>query len=501
MKQLSYETLREMQYDGYLLPEGKECVLQFGEGNFLRAFVDYFFDIANERVGFGGKVVVFQPIRAGRAKELNEQDGLYTVYLRGLENGKEVVERRIVSSISKAYDPYTHYDVLMQYAASRDIRFVVSNTTEAGIAYDPACKFEEKPAETFPGKVTQFLYERYSKLGGADAPGVVFLSVELIDHNGAELRRCVNLYIDQWGLGDEFSEWVNQKNLFCTTMVDRIVTGYPFAEADKLTEENGYLDKNLDTGEIFAIWYIEGPQELADELPFKKAGLPVVVCEDCRPFKQRKVRILNGVQTTIVLANYLAGYDIMRVALKDEAIDSFARKAVYQEILQTLPFAEDFPFTQEELKEYADVIFDRLYNPFIDHRLMAISLNTTSKWKARVLPSLLAYQEKNGTVPECLTLGFAAYLKFYHGSELTEQGLVNERDGRPYVINDDRKVLEFYYAHREDSLEQLTEAVCARTDWWGLDLRTVPTFLDKVKEDLALIEAEGMHATIERAAR
>ena len=501
MKQLTYETLREMNFDGYLMPEGKECVLQFGEGNFLRAFVDYFFDLANERVGFGGKVVVFQPIRTGRAKELNEQDGLYTVYLRGLEGGREVVEKRVVSSISKVYNPYEHYDVLMQYAASPDIRFVVSNTTEAGIAYDPVCRFEDKPAETFPGKVTQFLYERYMKLGKENAPGVVFLSVELIDHNGAELRRCVNCYIDQWNLGDAFRKWVNEKNLFCTTMVDRIVTGYPFAEADKLTQENGYLDKNLDTGEIFAIWYIEGPQELADELPFKKAGLPVVVCDDCRPFKQRKVRILNGVQTTMVLANYLAGYDIMRFALQDEAILRFARRAVYDEILQTLPYADDFRFTQEELKQYADVIFDRLHNPFIDHRLMAISLNTTSKWKARVLPSLLAYQQKNGVVPDCLTLGFAAYIKFYHGCELTEQGMTNYRDGKPYTVSDDRKVLEFFVEHKDDTLEQLAEAGCARTDWWDMDLRTLPTFLDKVKEDLALIEAEGMHKAIERAAQ
>ena len=499
MEQLSYQTLKKLHYDGYLLPEGKECVLQFGEGNFLRAFVDYFFDLSNERVGFNGKVVVFQPIRVGRAKELNEQDGLYTVYLRGLENGKEVVEKRIVSSISKVYNPYEHFDVLMQYAASRDIRFVVSNTTEAGIAYDPACCVDDKPAESFPGKVTQFLYKRYQTLGKDQAPGVTFLSVELIDHNGAELRRCVNLYIDQWKLGDSFKDWVNEKNLFCTTMVDRIVTGYPFAEAEKLTEENGYLDKNLDTGEIFAIWYIEGPQELADELPFKKANLPVVVCDDCRPFKQRKVRILNGVQTTLVLATYLAGYDIMRIGLKDETIAEFARKAVYQEILPTLPYSDDFRFTQEELKEYAAVIFDRLNNPFIDHRLMAISLNSTSKWKARVLPSLLAYQKQTGSVPECLTLGFAAYLAFYHGTRLTDQGLVSLRDGEEYIINDDRKILEFYYAHRDDTLEQLADAVMSRDDWWGLDLHSVPTFEERTKQYLAVIRSEGMHKAIEAA--
>ena len=500
MEKLSYKLLEKQGYNGYLLKDAPVKVLQFGEGNFLRAFVDYFFDLANEKVGYNGKVAVVTPISAGRAKEINEQDGLYTVLLRGLENGEKIVNKRIISSISKVINPYEEYDALMEYAVNPEIRFVVSNTTEAGIAYDPSSKFEDKPSSSFPAKVTQVLFERYNKLGNENAPGLVFLSCELIDHNGEELKRCVNCYIDQWNLGDGFKSWVNEKNIFCSTMVDRIVTGYPRAEADAINAENGYIDDNLDTGEIFAVWYIEGPQFLEDELPFKAAGLPVIVTPDCRPFKQEKVRILNGVQTTITLAAYLAGNDIMRFALQDKAVADFASNVVYKEIIPTLPYSEEFPFTNDDLIEYARVIFDRLNNPFIDHQLMAISLNTTSKWKARVLPSLLGYAEKFGRVPTGLTLGFCAYMCFFHGYELRDNGLVNSRNGKEYMINDDRAVLEFYYEHRNDSLHELAEAVMKREDWWGLDLTTVPTFLDEAKRILTKIEKEGMQAAIEEAA-
>ena len=501
MDRLSYKTLEKQNYNGYLLKDAPVKVLQFGEGNFLRAFVDYFFDLSNEKVGFNGKVAIVQPIPAGRKNEINDQDGLYTVYLRGLQNGEKVVEKRIVSSIDTVINPYEQFDEFMNYAADPQIRFAVSNTTEAGIAFDAGCAFEDKPAASFPGKVTQLLYERYQKLGGADAPGFVFLSCELIDHNGDELKRCVNLYIDLWKLPDEFKLWVNDKNIFCSTMVDRIVTGYPHTEADALNSENGYIDENLDTGEIFAVWYIEGPQYLEDELPFKKAGLPIIVTPDCRPFKQEKVRILNGVQTTITLAAYLAGNDIMRFALKDQAVTDFARSVAFNEIIPTLPYSEKFPFTTEDLCKYAEVIFERLNNPFIDHRLMAISLNTTAKWKARVLPSLLGYCEKFETAPAGLMLGFCAYLCFYHGYALNDNGLINNRNGEEYLIQDDRAVLEFYYAHKDDTLEELAEAVCARTDWWGLDLREVPGFMDECKRQLKLIADEGMHAAIEAAAK
>ena len=415
MERLSYKTLEKLGFEGYLMPEGTERVLQFGEGNFLRAFVDYFIDLANERTGWGTKVVVAQPIAQGRSEDINRQDGLYTVYLRGLENGEQVIRKRVVSSISRALNPYEDYGALLACAANPDLRYIVSNTTEAGIAFDENSRFDDEPPGSFPAKLTRFLYERYSCFKGEAGKGLVILSCELIDHNGDELKRCVGQYTELWKLEPEFAGWLDREVIFCSTMVDRIVTGYPRAEAETLNAQNGYEDLLLDTGEVFAIWVIEGPKELEDELPFKKAGLPVIVAEDCTPYKKRKVRMLNGVQTTMVLASYLSGQDIVRKCMEDPAIYSFMERCVYDEII---PVLTEYP--KEELEDYAAGLFDRLCNPFIDHSLLAISLNTTSKWKARVLPTVREYQAATGGLPPRLTAGFAAYVMFYRGERLEE---------------------------------------------------------------------------------
>ena len=414
------------------MPEGTERVLQFGEGNFLRAFVDYFIDLANERTGWGTKVVVAQPIAQGRSEDINRQDGLYTVYLRGLENGEQVIRKRVVSSISRALNPYEDYGALLACAANPDLRYIVSNTTEAGIAFDENSRFDEEPPGSFPAKLTRFLYERYSCFKGEAGKGLVILSCELIDHNGDELKRCVGQYTELWKLEPEFAGWLDREVIFCSTMVDRIVTGYPRAEAETLNAQNGYEDLLLDTGEVFAIWVIEGPKELEDELPFKKAGLPVIVAEDCTPYKKRKVRMLNGVQTTMVLASYLSGQDIVRKCMEDPAIYSFMERCVYDEII---PVLTEYP--KEELEDYAAGLFDRLCNPFIDHSLLAISLNTTSKWKARVLPTVREYQAATGGLPPRLTAGFAAYVMFYRGERLEENALVAHRGETEYRICDD----------------------------------------------------------------
>ncbi len=492
MKGLSYRTLEEAGYTGYLCRQGTERVLQFGEGNFLRAFVDYFIDIANEKTGWGTKVVAVQPIAQGKAQEINGQEGLYTVYLRGLEDGKEVVRKRIVSCVSKCLNPYKEYQALMAYAASPDLRYLVSNTTEAGIVYDRDSLPEQKPPVTFPAKVARFLYERYQVFDGDPAKGLVILSCELIDHNGEELKRCVLEYCRQWKLGAGFEAWVKDHNLFCSTMVDRIVTGYPGAEAQALNQENGYEDRLLDTGEVFAVWVIEGPETLEEELPFRKAGLPVVITGDCTPYKKRKVRMLNGVQTTMVLASYLSGQDIVRRCMEDRAIDSFMKRCVYEEII---PVLTEYP--REELEAYGRGLFDRLRNPFIDHSLLAISLNTTAKWRARVLPTIREYLALKQELPPCLMLGFAAYLRFYHGSRLESGALIARRDGEDYRICDDQAVLDFFYAHRGDSWAELTGAVCANASFWGEDLGRIPGFQKMVLEYLELFEREGVHRGFE----
>lgn len=489
MKKLCYETLQEMGYDGYLLKDAPERVLQFGEGNFLRAFVDYFIDMMNEKAGFCSKVVLCQPIGGGDTIRnfINEQEGLYTLFLRGSENGQKVNEKRVISCVSRCINPYSQYDELMACAKNPDLRFITCNTTEAGIQYDPSCKFEDKPAASYPGKLTQFLYERYQNFGQEKGKGFLILSCELIDNNGKELEKCVLKYAEQWKLDAAFVDWIKSENTFCSTLVDRIVPGYPRNEAAQICEELGYQDNLLDVGEIFGFWVIEGPQSMKAELPFEKAGLPVLICDDHKPYKQRKVRILNGAHTSMVLGAYLAGQDIVRDCMKDDVIRGFMNKTIYDEIIPTLTLPK------EELKEFAAAVTDRFNNPFVDHALMSISLNSTSKWKARVMPSLKGYVEKFGKLPKCITASFAFYLAFYNGKTLTDAGLVGSRGTNEYTINDDRDILEFYAAHKDDSAAELTHAVCTNVNFWGEDLSAIPGFEEAVSGYLAEIREKGTY--------
>ncbi len=286
MAQLNYEVLKQSGYAGYVLREAPEKVMQFGEGNFLRAFVDDFFDIANEKAGFNGKVVLVQPIAQGLTELINAQEGLYTLYLRGSEKGKKVDDKRVISCVSRCLNPYSDWDKVLELAKSPDLEIVVSNTTEAGIVHESESKFDQAPPISFPAKLTRVLYERYT----AGLPGLIILSCELIDNNGKELLRCVNRYIEDWGLDAGFRAWVNEKNVFCSTLVDRIVPGRirDPEEVKALAAANGYDDPLTDVGEVFGFWAIEGPDGLDDRLPFKKAGVPVEVVPDVTPYKSAR---------------------------------------------------------------------------------------------------------------------------------------------------------------------------------------------------------------------
>lgn len=488
MEKLCYETLEKQGYDGYLLKDAPERVLQFGEGNFLRAFVDYFIDMMNEKAGFHSKVVLCQPIAPGLADMINEQEGLYTLFLRGFENGKKVNDKRVISCVSRCLNPYQDYDAVLACAENPDLRFIACNTTEAGITYDPACSFTDVPTDSYPGKLTQFLYKRFEAFGKEAGKGFVILSCELIDNNGKELEKCVLQYADQWKLGEEFVTWIKQENIFCSTLVDRIVTGYPRNEAASICEELGYQDNIIDTGEVFGFWVIEGPESLKEELPFEKAGLPVLITDDHKPYKQRKVRILNGAHTSFVLGAYLAGQDIVRDCMEDEVICGFMNRTIYDEIIPTLTLPK------EELKSFAASVTERFKNPFIDHALLSISLNSTSKWKARVMPSLKGYIAKTGKLPECITASFAFYIAFYRGKQLTEDGLIAARPaGNEYTVKDDRPILQFFYDHREDDAKTLVHAVCSNEEFWGEDLTAIAGFEDAVAGYVADIWEKGAY--------
>jgi len=491
MEKLNYEVLKKSGYTGYILEKAPEKVLQFGEGNFLRAFVDYWFDVSNEKAGWNGKCVLVQPIGGGLAGLINEQEGLYTLYLRGRENGEKVDRKRVISSVSRCLNPYDgkDFDEIMKVAASDELEYVASNTTEAGIVYDPACQLSDRPCTSFPGKLTQVLYHRWQ----AGKKGLVILSCELIDNNGKELQKCVNQYIDQWGLEDGFKKYVNEDCAFCSTLVDRIVPGRirDPEEVARLEAENGYHDELIDVGEVFGVWNIEGPAWLEDKLPFKKAGLNCPVVSDVTPYKKRKVRILNGAHTGFVLGAYLAGFNIVRECMEDDTVRGFMNKMLHEEVIPTLPL------DKKDLTDFAAAVQDRFNNPFVNHELMSISLNSTSKWRARNMPSFLEYIDKTGELPPCLTMSFAAYIAFFSNDvqERTDKGLVCKRpQGDPYLCQDDGWALDFYWEHRNDSVAELVHAVMTNQQMWGRDLTAIPGFEAATVKNLTMIREQGAKA-------
>ena len=374
----------------------KETVIQFGEGNFLRGFFDYFLHKMNEKGLYDGKAVVVQPISMGRVAELNEQDCKYNLYLRGIKDGEIVKEHTFVESISRCVDPYKDFEDYMALADNPDFRFIVSNTTEAGIEFVDSCKFQDKPALSFPGKLTQLLYRRYKN----GLKGFVILACELIDNNGTELKKCVLKYAELWNLEADFVTWLETENHFINTLVDRIVTGYPNDE----TKDAHPDDKFLDTAEIFHLWVIEGDFE--DEFPLKKAGFNVVWTDDAKPYKKIKVRILNGAHTSLVAGALLSGIETVGEAMNDETTYNFLNKVMKEEILPTIG-------ENDESIAFANAVFDRFKNPFIAHKWRSIALNSVSKFSVRVLPTLLEYKEKNGAYPVGLTLSLAYLIYFY----------------------------------------------------------------------------------------
>lgn len=388
----------------------KETVIQFGEGNFLRGFFDSFLDTMNKKGIYDGKAVVIQPRAGGKCALLNAQDCKYNLYLRGIEKGEVRSEHSLIESISRAVDPYKSYEEYISLADNEDFRFIISNTTEAGIAFDESCRFEDKPCLSFPGKLTQLLYRRYEK----GLKGFIFLPTELIDKNGDELKHCILRYAELWKLEEGFINWIEKENVFSNTLVDRIVTGYPTDETAALHPD----DKFLDTAEIFHLWVIEGNFE--NELPLQKAGFNVVWTDDATPYKKIKVRILNGAHTSIVTGALLSGVETVGECMEDETVSAFLDKCMNTEILPTIGDNEDS-------RQFMNSVFDRFRNPYIKHQLRSIALNCVSKFAVRVLPTALEYKEQNGRYPECLSLSLAYLIYFYKNDEPTDAEDVIEK--------------------------------------------------------------------------
>lgn len=467
-------------------------VLQFGEGNFLRAFVDYMFDICNEKGLFDGSIVLAKPIEFGTLDRFKEQDNVYTVSLRGRVDGKAKVMNRIITSVSDTVGIYEEYDRFMEYARLDSLRYIVSNTTEAGIVYDETDRFESRPPKTYPGKLTKFLYERYNAFNGAPDKGLVILPVELIDDNGIELEKCVDKFITLWKLPKEFMTWVKNACNFCSTLVDRIVTGYPRNNENEIWEELGYVDRLVVTAEPFALWVIESKKDLTNELPFAKAGLPVVYTDNQKPYKQRKVRILNGAHTSFVLASFLCGNDIVRQSMEDDLIRNFMNETIFDEVIPTLSLPK------EDLLQFADAVIGRFNNPYVDHALLSISLNSVSKWKARCMPSFLEYIKLNGKNPLHLTFSLAALMAFYSSERLEDNVLIGNRNGEEYRIMDDMSVLEFFKENSGKDTETFVKAFLSNESFWGMDLSKEADTCELVCTYLEDIRKLGMREAMEQ---
>lgn len=435
----------------------KEKIIQFGTGNFLRGFADYFVDTLNKKGLFDGKIVVVSPTDSKRIDVINSQDGKYNLYLRGIENGKEICERTEINSLSRGINPYNNFDEYISLAENPDLRFVISNTTEAGINFSEDDKFTDRPAKSFPGKLTQLLYKRYKS--GLD--GFVIFSCELIDNNAAKLKECVLKYAELWNLEIGFSEWLKNKNTFCNTLVDRIVTGYPENEADRLISEIGYDDKLLDTAEPYHLWVIEGDFE--SELPLQTAGFNVIRTDNVAPYKKMKVRVLNGSHTSLVFPSLLCGIETVKESLDDELLHSFLNTCLFGCMLPTLG-------ETDENKKFASAVLERFANPYIRHMWKSISLNSVSKYTARVLPTICDYTEKNRTLPKPLVFSLACLIEYYKTNDVT----------------DDKSAVEFI---KNNSVKE----ILSNSELWGTDTSNM---LETVSESIDKIQTVGIREAI-----
>jgi len=448
-------------------------ILQFGEGNFLRAFVDWMVDILNEKTNFNGAVEIFQPISNGMARALSAQDGLYHVVLKGIQQGNISSETRLITSVAKAANPYEDFGAFLKSAENPDLRFIISNTTEAGITFSASDVNAGALAESFPGKVTQLLFHRFKFFKGDGGKGLILLPCELIEKNGETLKKAILDYADLWKLPSEFISWINEANIFCNTLVDRIVPGFPKDTIQEIQNSIGFEDNLVVQAEPFHLWVIEGPASVQEEFPTDAAGLDVKFVNDLTPYRTRKVRILNGAHTVLVPVAYLVGFRTVRESIEDKNIGTFIRQTIFNEIIPTLDLSAS------ELNQFANDVIERFLNPFIKHELLSIALNSISKYKVRVLPSVLEYKKRTGILPENLLYSLAALIRFYKG----------EWKGEVIPLNDSADVLEFFKAAwKNDDADEAIQKVLANESFWGQDLTKVDGLAAQVKHALSKLE-------------
>lgn len=478
----------------YTRPSRPVKILQFGEGVFLRAFADYAVDIANEENNFNGNIAVILP-RSGKTDRFAKQNNIYTVCLRGQQDGQVYKENRVITSIDSVISARDEYDAFMALAHEDALEFVISNTTDAGITYNEADQFSDCPPSTFPAKLTKFLYERYTYYQGDMQKGLVMVPTELNDDNGQLLKSCVLQYAALWNLDDAFTAWLASACRFVDTLVDRIVAGYPAGNIDAIQEELGYEDALLDQAEPFSLWVIGDPS-LADKFTIGSDKFHVEFTDNIQAFKEQKVRILNGAHTSMVLGAYLSGLDYVGQCMADPVVRRSLDQTVFGEIVPTV----DLPL--EKAEAFAKAVYERFENPFVNHALLAISLNSISKWKGRVLPTFKDSVAATGKLPKWLTYSLAALLAFYRSTEEGDDCLIGARAaGNTYEIHDDAEKLAFIKENAAKSTAEYVRAVMSHSDFWGEDLTAIAGFADAVTAHIDRMAEVGVKAHIEELGR
>ncbi|MDE7400572.1 MAG: tagaturonate reductase [Clostridia bacterium] len=469
----------------YNKPERPVKIMQFGEGNFLRAFVDWIIQCLNDDGAINASVAVVQPMPFGRVKELGEQDGLYTLRLEGIDNGEKVKKSRVIDVIGDLINPFEQYEHYLSYGESEDLQIIISNTTEAGIAVDPTDTDLTKCPKSYPGKLLALLKRRYDHFKGDMGKGLAIIPCELIDNNGDELYRCLTELAEINKMDKKFIEWMQKANHFTSTLVDRIVPGYPKNEIEDIQKETGYIDNNVVKGEIFHLWVLKKEAHVQKVLPADSTGLNVIFADSIKPYKQRKVKILNGSHTAMVPVAYLCGIDTVGEAVNDPVIGKYVHDFVFDEVNPTI----DLP--QDQMVAFANSVIERYKNPYIRHELMSIALNSTTKFRTRLLPTLEDYIRITGKLPQHLLFSFAAIVEFHKG----------KRGEEKIALNDDPAYLEHWaklWAEFDGDYTKLASNALGWKEAWGVDMNTLHADITAtVAKYLQAMDTKGMRAAVE----
>ncbi|MFC4479953.1 tagaturonate reductase [Flavobacterium chungangensis] len=453
-------------------------VVQFGEGNFLRAFVDYAFDKLNKEVDFNAGIAVVQPLKDGMVNMIKDQDGLYTLFMNGIKKGEKIQDIQLINNIVKTINPYTEFANYLALAKEEELQFIVSNTTEAGIEFIESDTPDMQPPVSFPAKLTVLLYERFKHFSGDASKGVTIIPCELIDYNSETLKKYILQYVDLWKLEDAFKTWVSDACTYHSTLVDRIVPGYPRAEIEEYNNKLDYEDNLIVAAEPFFLWAIEGGDDLKAKLPFHKTDLNVKIVDDIRPFKMIKVRILNGAHTAMVPFSLLHGNKLVMETVNGDFTGKFVN-SVISEISETLDMDKN------EITAYSEEVMDRFKNPFIKHALADIALNSVSKFKVRVLPSLLGYYKANKELPVNLTFSLASLIRFYKGTW----------NGQSLPVKDGEDITTFFNGlWKSDDYEKIARLTLQNKGFWDQDLTEIPGLTRAITIALEEIDSNGIEA-------